>query len=432
MKTALIIALLLACAAAPAAAQQSDYAVKKSYEERYRAIADRIDSSASMQELDSLRNEIQKLETAYAAHEAFLDKALYPTTFSGSLQRLRSLQVLTYDRVYLIQTQGVKLSELEARIGSLSTRLDSLTSQRDQLFGELQESKKSLASLREAVKRLTANLKAKDQLIFALVDSIFLPYGKDVHQVADVHKEAIEQKLEKANVVTRVYEIAADNVKFLEVTQLQGKDYTNLIEQYETFSTRWGGLKERMAAVAATSAVVPSSLQTGKGTAHAPAVKGGALSVGQASQSAAAQAEHVDSVLAEWRTKLTGAFWSGLQKEFSAAKVGVAPFHDGPTFSASIRTYVATLKAGTQDPATFVDIVWKQKIDKEWRDGLMKESMLGKTEYAALDKLVSEVSKESIDLKLILYLLGVVVIIGGVWYFLFRKKASASAEQKTT
>lgn len=431
MKLALIIALLLACTVAPAAAQQSDYAVKKSYEERYRAIADRIDSSASMQELDSLRNEIQKLETAYAGHETFLDKALYPVTFSESLHRLKTLQVLTYDRVYLIQTQGVKLSELEARMTSLSTRLDSLTSQRDQLFGELQESKKSMASLREAVKRLTANLKAKDQLIFALVDSIFLPYGKDVHQVADVHKEAIEQKLEKANVVTRVYEIAADNVKFLEVTQLQGKDYTNLIEQYETFSGRWGGLKERMAAVSATSAVVPSA-QAGKGTSKTPVVTGGAKAAGLATQTAATQAEHVDSVLAEWRSKLTSAFWSGLQKEFSAAGVGVAPFHDGPTFSASIRTYVATLKAGTQDPAPFVDIVWKQKIDKEWRDGLMKESMLGKSEYAALDKLVSEVSKESIDLKLILYLLGVVVIIGGVWYFLFRKKAPAPTDQQTT
>jgi hypothetical protein len=429
MKTTLIIALLLACTVAPAAAQQSDFAVKKSYEERYRAIADRIDSSSSMEELDSLRNEILKLESAYAGHEAFLDKALYPTTLSESLRRLRTLQVLTYDRVYLIQTQGVKLSELEARITALGIRLDSLTAQRDQLFGELQASKKSMASLREAVKRLTANLKAKDQLLFALVDSIFLPYGKDIHQVADVHKEAIEQRLEKSNVITRVYEIAADNVKFLEVTQLQGKDYANLIEQYETFSGRWGGLKEKMAAVAATSAIVPAT-QTGKGKSRTPVVKGGAKAAGLATETAAVQAGHVDSVLAEWRSKLGSGFWNGLQKEFTAAGVGVAPFHDGPTFSASIRTYVATLKAGTQDPATFVDIVWKEKVDKEWRDGLTKESMLGRTEYAALDKLVSEVSGDSIDLKLVLYLLGVVIIIGGVWYFLFRKKTPAPADQQ--
>jgi len=121
------------------------------------------------------------------------------------MEKLRSLQVLTYDRVFLIRTQGVKLSELEERITSLTTRLDSLTAQRDQLFGELQESRKSLTALREAVKRLTANLAAKDRLIFAIADSIFLPYGKDLHQVADLQKEAIGQRLDKANVLTRVY-----------------------------------------------------------------------------------------------------------------------------------------------------------------------------------------------------------------------------------
>jgi hypothetical protein len=429
MKTAWTVLVLLACTAVPALAQQSDYAVKKSYEERYRQIADRIDSSTTMQELDSLRDEITKLETAYAGHQEFLDKALYPTTLSESLHRLKSLQVLTYDRIYLIQTQGIKLSELEGRIASLGTRLDSLTAQRDQLFGELQESKKSLSSLREAVRRLTTTLRAKDQLIFALVDSIFLPYGKDVHQVADVHKEAIEQKLEKANVVTRVYEIAADNVKFLEVTQLQGKDYANLVEQYEMFSGRWGGLKEKMAAVAATSAVAPA-VSTGKPAPKTGSGKEGPSPAHLASQSAATQASHVDSVIAEWHAKLNAAFWGSLQKEFTDAGIAVMPFHDGTTFSASIRAYVASLKAGRLDPAPFVDVVWKQKVDKEWRDALTKESMLGKTEYASLDKLVSEVSKESIDLKLILYLAGVVVIIALLWYFLFRKKGAGPAEQK--
>jgi hypothetical protein len=421
MNRFLLLALLGAACTAAGTAQHSDYALKTDFEDRYKHIASGLDSSNATAQIDSLKAEIGKLESDFTPHQQFLDKALYPLTFAESIARLRSLQVLTYDRVYLINTQGVKLSELEGRISALTSRLDSLTSQRDQLFGELQESKKSLSALREAVKRLTANLAAKDRLIFAIVDSIFLPYGKDLHQVADAQKEAIGQRLEKANVLTRVYEIAADNVKFLDVTQLQGKDYGNLIEQYEAFTGRWAGLRQKMTDVAATSATVPTE-STGKGSSKTPVVRGGNREVKGATETASAQAAHVDSVLAEWHTKLKAGFWGGLQKEFSQAGIAVAPFNDGPSFSSSVRRYVASLASSKQDPQPFVETLWKGKIDREWREGLSREAMLGKTEYASLDKLVSELSKDTIDMTFIAYIAGILVIIGLIWFLVFRKK----------
>jgi prefoldin subunit 5 len=421
MNRTLLTALLGASLCATVMAQHSDFAIKSDFEERYRQISGRLDSASTTEEIDSLKGEIGKLESEYAPHQQFLDRALYPLTFGESITKLRSLQVLTYDRVYLIRTQGVKLSEIEARITSLTTRLDSLTSQRDQLFGELQESRKSLSALREAVRRLTANLTAKDRLIFAIVDSIFLPYGKDLSQVADVQKEAIGQRLERSNVLTRVYEIAADNVKFLDATQLQGRDYGNLIEQYEAFNARWAGLKQKMTEVAATGAAVPTE-STGKGTAKTPLVRGGAKELRVASETAAAQAGHVDSALAEWHTKLNAGFWGGLLKEFTQAGVIVAPFNDGPSFSASIRQEVASLAASKQDPQPFVDALWKQKIDRDWREGLSRDAMLGHAEYAALDKLVSELTRDTIDTTFIAYIAGILIIIGLIWFFVFRKK----------
>ena len=421
MNRTFLLALLSATLCAAAMAQRSDYALKNDFEDRYRQIAARLDSAATTQEIDLQKGEIEKLVADFAPHREFLDKALYPLTFDESIARLRSLQVLTYDRVYLIQTQGVKLSDLEARIALLTTRLDSLTAQRDQLFGELQESKKSVAALREAVKRLTANLAAKDRLIFAITDSIFLPYGKDLHQVADVQKEAIGQRLERTNVLTRVYEIAADNVKFLDVTQLQGKDYGNLIEQYQAFTGRWAGLKEKITDVAATSAMVPAE-PAGKGSTKTPAVHGGTKEIRAASETAAAQAAHVDSVLTEWHARLNAGFWGGLQKEFTTAGITVAPFNDGPSFSSSVRGYVASLAASKQDPAPFVETLWKQRIDKDWREGLTKDAMLGRMEYAALDKLVSELSRETIDMTFIAYIAGILVIVALIWFLVFRKK----------
>jgi hypothetical protein len=419
MRRPLFVLLTLA-AATIVYAFQSDFAVKKEYEDRYRAIAGRIDSARTTAELDSMKIEIVKLQSDFAPQERFLDKALYPNTFGESMAKLNALQVLTYDRVYLISTQGLKLSELEARIASITTRLDSLTTQRDQLFGELQESRKSVSALREAVRRLTANLQAKDKLIFALVDSIFLPYGKDVRQAADMQKEAIGQKLEKANVVTRVYEIASDNVRFLDVTQFQGKDYANLIDQYNTFHGRWAALKDKMAAVAATTAVVPL-VSKGSSPAKTPVIKGTMHEAKNAAVSAASQAAHVDSVLTEWGAKLTTGFWAGLQKDLTEAGSGLAPFSDGPSFAASIRGRVNAITATKEDPVPFVETIWKQRIDRDWREALMKENMLGRAEYAALDKSVSELSKESFDLRFIGYLAGVIVIVIAIWYFIFRK-----------
>jgi hypothetical protein len=427
MRKKLVLLCALLAAAAGGFSQQSDFAVKKEFEDRYHAIAGRMDSARATSELDSMKTEIARLQSDFAPHEAFLDKALYPTTFSESMARLKSLQILTYDRVYLINTQGVRLSELEARIGSLTTRLDSLTAQRDQLFGELQESRKSLNALRDVVKRLTANLQAKDRLIFALVDSIFLPYGKDVRQAADMQKEAIGQKLEKANVVTRVYEIATDNVKFLDVTQFQGKDYANLIDQFAAFKNRWSGLKEKMTAVSATTAVIPPETGAG-GQGRTRPAKGPAPQVQSAATSAATQAGHVDSVMVEWETKLHTGFWTALQREMTQAGSGLAPFTDGPTFAASVQARVHQITASKEDPAPFVETVWKQRIDKEWREALTREGMLGHAQYAALDKMVSELSKESFDVRFVGYIAGVLAILVAIWFFIFRKGKRISDE----
>jgi hypothetical protein len=427
-KTLFVLCTLLAGTAA-GFSQQSDFAVKKEFEDRYHSIAGRIDSAHATAELDSLKVEIEKLRSDFGPHEGFLDRALYPTTFGESMARLNSLQILTYDRVYLINTQGVRLSELEARIASLTTRLDSLTAQRDQLFGELQESRKSLNALRDVVKRLTANLQAKDRLIFALVDSIFLPYGKDVRQAADMQKEAIGQKLEKANVVTRVYEIATDNVKFLDVTQFQGKDYANLIDQYAAFKSHWTGLKEKMTAVSATTAVIPPEPGAGvPGQGRTRSPRGSAPHVQSAAVSAAAQAGHVDSVMVEWETKLNTGFWAALQRELTQANSGLAPFTDGPSFAASIHARVNAITASKEDPAPFVETIWKQRIDKEWREALSRESMLGHVQYAALDKMVSELSKDSFDIRFVGYIAGVLAIIVAIWFFIFRKGKRISDE----
>src|SRR5512140_1924669 len=85
----------------PAAAQTSDYAVKKNFEERYKLLQERVDSSKTMAQLDAIKLQIDTLESEFSPRAAFLDKALYPDSFAERMNTLRGRQILTYDRVYL-------------------------------------------------------------------------------------------------------------------------------------------------------------------------------------------------------------------------------------------------------------------------------------------------------------------------------------------
>ena len=397
----------------PAFSQESDFAVKKSFEERSAAVRTRIENATNTAQLDSLKFELDGLDIDFAAHVAFLDKALFPETFESKMKDLRALHARMLEKNRIIQTQNVQIEEMETAIESLTYRLDTLSAQRDLLFTELQQNKTNVAALRETIRRLQNTLILKDKLLFTLVDSLFMPYGKDLAQSSDMQRDALATKIEKTGVITRVYDIAADNVRFLEATSLQGKDFANLIDHYQQFNSRWRGLSEKMHAVYLSSQEAAGARKEA-GSKAPPAV----------STPPTAQ---VDSMMAEWNLRLRSAFWSTLEKEFSSKGIVLPPFSDAPGFSTSLRTHMEILRTGGDDPTVFVEEVWKTRIDKEWRDALSRDGMLGKEEYLALDRMVGELAESKFDMKFVLYI-GIIALVALVlWWLLARKPKPPAA-----
>ena len=411
-KIPLVLSLLLLVAAPSLMAQESDYEVKTNFETEYAAIKGSVNAANTVGQLDSLANRIDALAVSYERHRTFLDKALYPETFTQAIANLRDLHARTYDRVRLITDQGGRIQDLEQELVILTSRFDSLSAERDKLFAELQDTKKSIAALRETTRKLQANIEAKDRLIFALVDSIFLQYDKNLNQLGDVQRDAVSRKLLKANVLARIYDVAADNVKFLQMTQLQPKDYAGLIDQQRQFSTKWNGLREKLGAVYQAPAAKPA---TGKGA------KGAAPEM-------RSPTAHIDSVLGDWNSRLDAMFWSGLGREFADNNVTVRPFNDATSFAASIRQYVDSMKTAGSDASTFVDEVWKKRIDKEWREALSSDHVLGQAGYAALDKSVSDLAASKFDAKMLLYVLIALVIVVVAWWLVRRTRPAQHAK----
>jgi hypothetical protein len=79
------------------------------------------------------------------------------------------------------------------------------------------------------------------------------------------------------------------------------------------------------------------------------------------------------------------------------------------------------LKASGEDATSFVEEVWKERIDREWGAALSKEVMLGKTEYQSLDQMVGGLSQKKFDMRFILYSLAVVALAVAIWWFFIRK-----------
>lgn len=405
MRTTLLAILAAATLlfAVGATAQQSDYEIKERFLSMYDALKRDIDSARTEEQMAQIPNRIRGLESEFIEHNTLINGALYPRTFTSMIADLRDQHNLALNKNTTIESQKIRIVELEGQITSLTSQLEKLSVERESILVQLKSANLTAAEQKNLLRRLNDNLSAKDILVNALVDSIFLPFGKNLDALTEGQRSNLGRKLQNANVIERIQEIANDNVSFLSSTKLEAKDYSVLLNQYEQFKSRWNGLKDKLNAAVRSSALAESKKNRGK--TDVPENPGAG----------------VDAAMAVWREKLDASFWAGLMDEFTSRGVQIAPFNDPKSFAASIRSHVDSLQKSRADASTFVSDVWIQRVDKDWRSALESESMLGRLEYASLDRAVSQLQKEKFDWKIIFYIVNVLAIVGVVWWFLTRK-----------
>ena len=397
-----LMTILLLPSLALSQMSRSDFEIKSSFEYKKHNISETIASARSTATLDSLSDAIDALAAAYSPHRVLLDKALYPETFGTAIALLQREMRQTRDRVFLIETQGARIDVLEMELAGVIRNLDSLSVARNSILTELARLKKSNGRLQETIKRLSANLEARDQLIFALIDTVFEGYNVPEAQAGEVRSNALNHRLGKVNALERIYDVAANSIHILEELHPEGKDYTPLLAQYVRFKQRWLGLRERL------NAAYASATPSGKKGVSPPPNPGA----------------EVDSLVAIWDSRLLGSFWSGLNAEFTANDIPIHPFHDVSSFTENVTGYVDSMKAGDRDASGFVVNVWKNRIDREWRESLSLEGVMGRTEYASLDKKVSELGEKKVDAKFIVILGILLVLLAITWVMLSRKKTT--------
>lgn len=398
-----VLALLLVIPAVVFSQVRSDYEIVRAFENESVAIATSIEAANTTVEIVDVESRILELDSTYREYRALIDRALYPDGFAGRLMKLRGQLMYAKDKITIIESQYERITELETQVRELSQQVESLAGENAKMLGEmkrLRDSKTTIDSLNAVIIKLRQGLRQRDELVFALVDSLFMQYDKDVAVMTDREKRGVAARLERRNVFSGIRQSIEDNVRFLEATELTGNDILKLSEEHEAFASKWSGLGKKLADVYA-----------GTRTKRA------------------AELATIDTMLSTWKGKLNGLFWRTLNNVFARTSVQVAPFSNGREFLANLTAYLDEEIRKARDEKdgqryfryeAFADSVWNSHVVPEWIPSMVRTGGLTEEEVKALQDKVDEWEDiVSPPLTIVYIVIGIVMLV--VVLYLYRR-----------
>jgi hypothetical protein len=361
------------------AQQISDRAIVDKFTKTVKELYRTSDSAKSAQDCADINASIEEMEKEFASHKGLLDRALYPDDYSKTITNLKGRLLVRQKDLGVIETQIVRIAELESQVRELSSKINDLTNENEKLLGEVKNLQRAhllnmeaaamdralLDSLKILVSRLRKNLKERDNLIFALVDSLFMQYDKDVASMNDVEKQGISVRLGRRNVLTNIKKSIADNLKFLESTDLSPNDYAEIARQNQRFSSQWNGLRPKIASI----------YLGGKQKKN--------------------EAVLIDSMLSTWSSRVDQSTWKALRALLEKGGIQLKPFSSGDEFAGNFSGFAAAEISNTkQEPSdvrlkrfnTFNDLVWKTDLEPTWLPVLVGSGKITANQKAEIEK----------------------------------------------
>ena len=354
-------------AGAAFAQEQSDYEIAQSFVKQYKALTKAIETAQTVQECAEITVNIDLLEKENRPHKALLDKTLYPDDLDKKLEMVRGQLAYAQNKLGIIQDAVAKIASLETQVKELSSQVERLSNENGALLKEIQalrdsktKDQKNLDSLNALVAKLQSSIRDRDKMIFAMVDSIFLQYDKNVDALKDVEKQKVAAHFERNNVIGTVKKSIADNVAFLEATALTGKDLAALVGEQKKFASQWKGLGPKLAGIYLSQ------------------------------KDRAKELALIDTSLKAWGAKVDVALWKSLNGLFTKHNLTVRPFSSGAEFETNVIGFVddemqnanqRTEAVRLQVYTVFVDSVWNGDLTASWMPLLRDNNIVTETQF---------------------------------------------------
>jgi hypothetical protein len=363
MKTIVNISILLMMVTVPLTARQnSDRATVEKFENIIKELTLLADSANTAQDCADIYSSLSDLENEFAEDKDLLDRSLYPDNYSQTIQKLTDRLTVRKRDLSIIDAQIIRIGELEIQVRGFSTKADSLTLENEKLLGRLKiltaesaANKAAMDSMKLVIAKLRQNLKDRDQVIFSMLDSLFLQYDKNVTSMNEIEKQGVYGRLERRNVLTNIKKSITDNLNFLESTNLSPSDYAEAARQNQRFANHWKGLGPKLADI----------YLSGKQKKYE-------LSV-------------IDSMLIQWSEKVNTSTWRTLGRLFSKNGFAMKPFSSGNEFTSSFTEFADNeiqLAKQAQDNSqitrfdAFRDSLWKTELEPTWLPILVESGKL--------------------------------------------------------
>ncbi len=415
-RTISLVGALILFSVVAMAQEQSDYAIVNSFQTKYKAIKEAIKEVKTVQECAEVSANIDELEKEFAADTTLLNKSLYPDKYDDQIAEVRVELRLNQDKLGIIESSVARIAELEEQVRSLSGKVDSLSGENEKLMASLdvmskamEKNTKTIDSLNHLITTLRQSLRARDEAIFALVDSLFMQYDKNIPGLPDQEKKMLVGKVEQHNVVSNIMQAAQQNMKFLESTQLSGKDLAGMIKEQRQFSSYWNGLGPKLANVYVNS------------------------------KDRTKQISAIDTVIAEWGRKADATLWASLNGEFSSKQIPVQPFHSGDEFVSNLSNYfdeqANDSKSSTSEKADrlnhFLNDVWNPSISSQWLPTLVDGGIITKDQQTQLQTKLALWEASTKSSNMILYaVIFVVILLVIIGFVVMRRKKPQAGEPK--
>jgi hypothetical protein len=270
----------------------------------------------------------------------------------------------------------VKVRELSDQISKLNIQneklmndVKGLAENIKKLSGDLFNSSTPIDSLRNMIVSLRQGLQERDALIFALTDSLFLQYDKNVGDMKDVEKQGLMSKMERHGIIGNVKRSIIDNMMFLQATQLKGSDLVTLVRQQQRFQSQWKGLGPKL-----------TSLYLG----------------GKAKKN---EVIAVDSMLTVWGDNVDGALWRSLNILFKEKGFSVKEFKNGDEFGQSFAAFldgeIQNVRKEANDVrfklfSNFNENFWQTDLNAVWLPALIELHKLSDVQKKEMEAKVDQ------------------------------------------
>jgi len=334
---------------------QSDYEIKQSYLTKYKQIETSIEYADDAAKCSTIEAQIEKLKAEYTANSALLDNALYPDDFASSLAKLNKKLAIRQNDVSQIGDLKVQVTELNDQLLKLNQENSELMSQVQSLKRTSAKNAKTIDSLRTLVKRLSAKLKERDDLVMGMVDSLFQQITVIPASVNDYETNGVFKKIATTNFFENIKRSVNDNIRFMRVTQLTVNDLSEIRDQQKEMSTRWQKVGPSLAKVYLQMKQQNTEVST------------------------------INSLFDSWKQEIDNQVWDRVYAAFEKNNLHLLQFKSGDAFTLSLTSFikdeiknygVKSVEESEKAYSTFADSVWFKEVEPNWIPYLLNNQMI--------------------------------------------------------